>query len=87
MKISGLVIQNKNITINTTDDFNATYKGKEIVISTNHGFGDARWNHLNRYNILVIDKTGIYDVDTYQDLYNMQDAIRYALKGCNLLKI
>ena len=55
MKISTLVIQNRNISVNTENDFVATYKGKEIIISTNHGFVKPKYDHLKRYNIDVID--------------------------------
>lgn len=87
MKISGLVIQNRNISINTENDFVATYKGKEIIISTNHGFGKAKYEHLKRYNIDVNHiATGIKDVQTYEDFHNMKDAIRFALIGACLLQ-
>ena len=86
MKISTLVIQNRNISINNENDFVATYKGKEIIISTNHGFGKPKYDHLKRYNIDVIDiATGMIDVQTYEDFHTMRDAIRYALKGSYLL--
>ncbi|HHX68962.1 MAG TPA: hypothetical protein GX708_13025 [Gallicola sp.] len=86
MKISGAIIQNKNITINSENDFVATYKGKEIIISTNHGFGKPKYNHLKRYNIDVVDiSTGMIDVQTYEDFHTMRDAIRYALKGACLI--
>ena len=86
MKISTLVIQNRNISVNTENDFVATYKGKEIIISTNHGFGKPKYEHLKRYNIDVIDiATGWKDVDSYDDFHTMKDAIRHALKGACLL--
>lgn len=84
MKISGSVI--RNITTNTKDNFVATYKGKEIIITTNHGHGKPKYDHLTRYDIIVIDlKSGMYDVNTYEDCHTMNDAIRYALKGAILL--
>jgi|GEM_PF-2924492 len=86
MKISGVVIQNRNISENTENDFVATYKGKSIVISTNHGFGKPKWDHLKRYNIDVKDiKLGMYDVQSYEDCHEMRDAIRLALKGACLI--
>lgn len=86
MKISGAIIQNKNISINSENDFVATYKGKEIIISTNHGFGKPKYNHLKRYNIDVIDiSTGMIDVQSYEDFHTMRDAIQYALKGACLI--
>jgi transposase len=86
MKISTLVIQNRNISVNTENDFVATYKGKKIIISTNHGFGKPKYDHLKRYNIDVIDiKTGMKDVMSYEDFHTMRDAIRSALKEACLL--
>lgn len=88
MKISGKVIQNKNITTHTSDDFVATYMGKKIFITTDHGFGRPKYDHLKRYLIDVIDiKTGLKDVDTYQDFHEMHDAIRYALRGAGLIVV
>ena len=86
MKISSLIIQNRNISVNTDNDFVATYKGKEIIISTRHGLGKPKYDHLKRYNIDVIDiASGLKDVQTYDDLHDMRDAIRLALKGSCLL--
>ena len=86
MKISTLVIQNRNISVNTDNDFVATYKGKKIIISTRHGLGKPKYDHLKRYNIDVIDiASGLKDVQTYDDLHDMRDAIRLALKGSCLL--
>ena len=86
MKISGIIIQNRNISENSPDEFDATYKGKRIIISTNHGFGKPQYNHLKRYCIDVVDiKSGMKDVDAYQDCHTMRDAIRYALIGACLI--
>ena len=86
MKISTLVIQNRNISVNTENDFVATYKGKEIIISTNHGLGKPKYGHLNRYNIDVVDiATGMIDVQSCKDFHTIKDAILYALKGACLL--
>ena len=86
MKISGKIIQSKNIKEHTNDVFFATYKGKTISITTDHGFGKPTYAHLKRFLIDVVDiKTGMYDVNTYEDCHNMHDAIRYALKGALLL--
>jgi len=82
MKISGSIIQKRNIEIFTENDFQATYKGKNIYISTSHGFGDAKYDQLKRFTIDVNDiKTGMVDVQTYEDFHNIRDAIRYALIG------
>ena len=87
MKISYLVIQNRNIAVNTADDFEATYKGKRINITTNHGFGKPIYDHLTRFDIVVTDiATGLKDVDTLEDLHCMKDAIRHALIGACLLE-
>ena len=86
MKISGLIIQNRNIVVHTENDFDATYKGKNIVISTDHGFGKPKYDHLKRFNIYVVDiPSGMYDVQSYEDFYEIRDAIRYALIGSLLL--
>jgi zona occludens toxin (predicted ATPase) len=86
MKISEAIIQNRNIKINTTNDFDATYKGKRITITTDHGFGKPKYDFLKRYCIDVWDiKSGIKDVDSWQDLHSMKDAIRYALIGACLI--
>ena len=86
MKISGIIIQNRNISENTAENFFATYKGKQIIITTNHGFGEPKYKHLKRYSIDVIDiKTGLKDVMSYEDCQIMQDAIRYALNGACLI--
>lgn len=86
MKISGKIIQNRNIRHNTEIMFEAIYKGRWIWITTEHGLGKPKLDHLTRYSIIVTDeKTGMYDVNTYQDCHTMTDAIRYALKGACLL--
>lgn len=86
MKIGQLVIQKRNIKENTANVFDATYKGKRIYITTNHGFGKPKYDHLNRYMIDVVDiKTGLKDVDTYDDCHEIKDAIRLALKGAMLM--
>lgn len=86
MKVSGLVIQERNIKEHTESIFNATYKGKKINITKYHGFGKPKYEHLTRYMIDVVDmKTGLKDVDTYEDFHEIKDAIRYALQGAMLL--
>lgn len=88
MKISGAVIKDKYIEEHTEKDFSAQYKGKRIEITTCHGHGDAKYSHLARYDIEVRDiKTGMLDVNTYDDFHCMKDAIRYALEGACLLPI
>jgi hypothetical protein len=86
MKIAGCIIQNRNIKTHTKDEFYAFYKGKSINITTNHGFGKPHYDHLTRFMIDVIDeKTGLRDVNTYEDLHTVRDAIIYALKGSCLI--
>lgn len=86
MKVSEAIIQERNISVNTENYFEATYKGKRIFISTDHGFGKAKYDHLKRYNIDVKDiETGMYDVQSYQDCHTMKDAIRFALHGACLI--
>lgn len=86
MKISGCIIQNRQILDSTEDLFNANYKGKRIYISSDHGHGKAKYEHLKRSHIDVLDiKTDSYDVQSYQDCHTIQDAIRFALKGACLI--
>lgn len=87
MEISGAIIRDKFIQENTLDNFIAIYKGKEIKVSTEHGFGKPKHSYLKRYDISVVDlKSGMLDVYTYEDCHSMQDAIKYALKGACLIK-
>lgn len=85
MKISGRIIQERKISVNTDDQFYAEYKGKRISITTDHGYGRPKFDHLKRFLIDVVDvKTGMIDVDTYEDLHEIRDAIRRALEGAML---
>jgi hypothetical protein len=84
MKIAGKVIQDRNIKINSNEQFIATYKGKEIEIQA--FYGGTKYNHLIGFDIEVYDlKSGMKDVETYQELHTMRDAIIYALKGSCLI--
>ena len=86
MKVSGAIIQQRNIIVSSENEFQATYKGKQINITTDHGFGKPEFGHLKRFNIDVIDiETGMSDVQTYEDFHEINDAIRYALKGACLI--
>lgn len=86
MRISEAIIQNRNILRYSDDNFDATYKGKRITITTDHGFGKPKYNHLKRYCIDVWDiMSGMKDVDSWQDFHTMKDAIRYALIGACLI--
>ena len=63
MIISGAIIRDKFISENTPDKFNAIYKGREINITTDHGHGKPKYDHLKRYDITVIHlESGMYDV-------------------------
>ncbi|WP_065218427.1 MULTISPECIES: hypothetical protein [Butyricimonas] len=82
MKISGCIIQKRNIKESNKDTFYASYRGKRIYVSSNHGFGKAEYDHLTRFYIFVVDaKTEICDVDMYEDCHDIREAIRVALKG------
>lgn len=86
MKISGAIIQKRNVEVSTENEFRATYKGKQINITTDHGFGKPKYEHLKRFMIDVIDiETGMVDVQSYEDCHEIKDAIRYALKGACLI--
>lgn len=54
MKISTAIIQNKNIYENNENVFSARYKNHDIYITTYHGHGNPKHDHLNRYNITVL---------------------------------
>lgn len=80
------VIQSRNIEINTKTTFVATYKGYEINITTEHGHGKPDDKDLKRYDIDVIHlESGMYDVQTWEDLLNVRQAILYALEGAMLI--
>ncbi len=86
MKVAGCIIQKRNILEHNYGLFNANYKGKRIYISTDHGFGKPQFPHLKRFLIDVVDiKTGMYDVQSYQDCHTIRDAIIYALDGAMLV--
>ncbi len=86
MKISGAIIQERNIRKNTDDDFVATYKKKYISVTTNHGHGKPKYDHLRRFDVTVTDlASGMYDVDAIKDCHTIKDAIRYALEGSLLI--
>jgi hypothetical protein len=86
MKVAGCIIQKKQIIDNTDKLFNANYKGKRIYITIDSRFGKP-FDRERRFIIDVVDiKTGVYDVKTYKDLYEIKDAIIYALKGSLLAK-
>lgn len=85
MKISGAVIQNRNITTNTEITFEATYKKHNIFVSSDHNLGDPKHDHLTRFNVVVTNDGGGYAVDSVEDCHNIRDAIRGALTGACLL--
>lgn len=86
MRFENAIIQNRNIEENTKNNFFATYKGKKIIISDNHGLGKPNEWYLTRYNAEVIDiESGLRDVDTYYDCNEIREAIILALKGAMLL--
>ncbi len=88
MKVSGCVFQNNKIKVNTDLVFDAEYKGKSFFITTDHGFGVAKYDHLKRFMISVYDiKKDIADVDTWKDYHTIEDAIRYGLVGAGLLEL
>jgi hypothetical protein len=86
MKVGGCIIQERKIEVNNENLFVAKYKGKRIYITTDCAFGKPQYEHLKRYLVDVKDiKTGMYDVETYEDFHTMRDAILYALKGSMLI--
>jgi len=86
MKIGEAIIQNRNIQINTDSDFEAIYKNRTIIISSDHGHGKPKYKHLTRFDIVVLAPTGEYDVNTWEDCHSIKEAIRVALRGACLIK-
>lgn len=87
VKIQGSTIRDKYIREHTDTVFDARYKGRHIYITTEHGLGLPREKGLNRYCVDVIHHTGVKEVDSYEDLATMQEAIEYALKDSELLNV
>lgn len=81
MKIAGRTFRNVSFT-NKETCFYAIYKGKKISITTNHGYGKPKFKQLNRFLIDVTDiKTGMIDVDSYEDCETIDEAIQKACTG------
>lgn len=87
MKIQkGTVIQERLIKKNTDKEFFAVYRDKEISITTDHDYGRARYDSQTRYDVVVQDlKTGNIEVNTVHDTSSMKEAIKFALKGAQLI--
>ena len=87
MKIQkGTVIQERLIKRNTNKEFFAVYRGKEISITTDHDYGRAKCYGHTRYDVVVQSlKTGNIEVNTLHDTSSMKEAIKFALKGAQLL--
>lgn len=86
MKIGKAIIQEQKIKRYNKSEFDATYKGRSIFVSDNHGFGLAEDADKKRFNIEVYDiMSGMYDVYTYEDFNNIEEAIIYALEGAMLV--
>lgn len=85
MKISQAIIQNRNISKNTPELFEAVYKGHYIVVNDDHGHGIAKHMHLTRYEITVTNKNRRVVFSDVFDCHTRKDAIRKALKGANLI--
>lgn len=80
------IIQEKNIDKNDGKTFEATYKGCDIQITTEHGHGKAE-KGLKRFDIVVLGKLGAVDCDTWKDFENLRSAIMFALEGACLIKV
>ena len=87
MKIQkGTVIQERLIKRHTDKEFFGVYRDKEISITTDHDYGRAKYNGHTRYDMVVQDlKTGNIEVNTLHDGPNMKEAIKFALKGAQLI--
>ena len=88
MIIANCIFQKRKIYINTKKEFDADYKGHNIRVTRDHGFGKAFDKNKKRFMIDVVDNKaksfGIY-VETYGDFESINDAIIYALHGAMLL--
>ena len=86
MNVGGAIIQKRMIHEHTETTFHATYKGHDIHVTSDHGHGKPKYDHLTRYDIEVrVVDSGIMDVSTWEDFHTIQDAIRYALRGACLI--
>lgn len=84
MKIAGRIFRKNKIRTNTDTTFCAGYKGCCITVTTNHGHGKPKYDHLQRYDITVTDERGCYLVNDWQDKHEIRYAIIYALEGAEL---
>jgi hypothetical protein len=86
MKISEAIIQKRMIHEHTETTFHATYKRCDIRITSCHGHGKPKYDHLTRYDIEVhAVESGTAIVSTWEDFHTMHDAILYALRGACLI--
>lgn len=79
MKIEGCIFQKRKIYTNTSEDFDADYKGYNIRITTDHGFGESTDEDLKRFNIDVVDnnvESFATCVQTYEDFETIEEAIK-----------
>jgi len=85
MKVYGATIQKRMIREHSYTTFHATYKGHDIHITTVHGHGAPKHDHLTRFDIEVKGKDGCFYVNTWEDYHTMHDAIGNALRGACLI--
>lgn len=88
MKIAGCIFRKNKIYVYTKKEFEADYKGHNISITTDHGFGNPMDISLKRFMIDVVDNNAesfATCVETYEDFETIEEAIESALEGAMLL--
>lgn len=78
-------ILNSKIKCNDGVTFEATYRGCLIYVSSDHGFGEPILPQLTRYYMSITGKDGGYLVDTWEDLFTINQAILRAIKYAGLI--
>lgn len=76
-------VRNSNKEENT---FAARYRKRTIYVSSEHGFGKAKEPGKTRFYQEVYGDDGIYDMECYNDFYNIEEAIIDTLEGAGLAK-
>lgn len=64
----------RKVTTRTDEEFDAMYKGRDISIRRMDEKGQAP-NGMYRYSITVTAPNGMYDVNTWEYMRSMDDAI------------
>lgn len=86
MKILGCVFRQSEIKKYDAKTFVAHYKKRTIYVSSDHGFGKAKEPGKIRFYQEVFGDDGIYDMECYNDFYEIEEAIKDTLIGAGLAK-